>query len=61
MRNGRKICMKQCFPKSIIRMKDVTTLNAKVVNIAFTPQGHTYIWMKAHYGVDNFRENMDYI
>lgn len=42
-------------------MKDVTTLNAKVVNIAFTPQGHTYIWMKAHYGVDNFRENMDYI
>lgn len=25
------------------RMKDVVTLDAEIVNITFTPQGHTYI------------------
>jgi hypothetical protein len=44
VRNGRKICVKQCLPTNISRMKDVATLDAKVVNITFTPKGYTYIY-----------------
>jgi hypothetical protein len=29
---------------NMARMKDVTTLDAKVVNISFTPQEHIYIY-----------------
>jgi hypothetical protein len=44
MKNGHKIRMRQCLPMIIARMKDATTLDAKVVNISFTPQGHIYIY-----------------
>jgi hypothetical protein len=43
VRNGHKICVRQCLPTNISRMKDIATLDAKVVNITFT-QGHTYIY-----------------
>jgi hypothetical protein len=44
VKNGHKICVRKCLPTNISRMKDVATLDAKVVNITFTPQGHTYIY-----------------
>jgi hypothetical protein len=44
IQNGCKLCVKQCLPTNMFRMKDVTTLDAKVVNINFTPQGHIYIY-----------------
>ncbi len=40
-RNGCKICVTQCLPTNMFRMKDVVTLDAKVVNITFRPEGHT--------------------
>jgi hypothetical protein len=43
-RNGCKICVRQCLPTNMFRMKNATTLDAKVVNITFTPQRHTYIY-----------------
>lgn len=44
IQNGRKLCVKQCLPTNMFKMKDASTLDAKVVNINFTPQGHTYIY-----------------
>ncbi len=44
VRNGCKIRVRECLPANMSRMKDVVTLDAKVVNITFTPQGHTYIY-----------------
>jgi len=44
MKNGCKICMRQCLPMNMAMMKDATTLDAKVVNISFTPKGHIYIY-----------------
>jgi len=44
VRNGFKIRVRECLPANMSRMKDVVTLDAKVVNITFTPQGHTYIY-----------------
>jgi hypothetical protein len=43
IRNGHKIHVIQCLLVNMFMMKDVATLDAKVVNITFTPQGHTYI------------------
>jgi len=43
VRNGHKIHVIQCLLINMFTMKDVATLDAKVVNITFTPQGHTYI------------------
>jgi hypothetical protein len=40
-KNGCQICVRQCLPTNIFRMKDVVTLDAKVVNITFTSEGHT--------------------
>jgi hypothetical protein len=44
VQNGCKLCVEQCLPMNMFRMKDTTILDAKVVNITFTPQGHTYIY-----------------
>ncbi len=44
MKNGHKIRMRQCLPMNMVRMKNAITLDAKVVNISFTPQGHIYIY-----------------
>jgi hypothetical protein len=44
IRNECKTHVKQCLLTNMSRMKDVATLDAKVVNITFTPQGHTYIY-----------------
>jgi len=41
MKNGHKICIK--FAINMVRMKDVATLDAKVVNVTFT-HGHDYIY-----------------
>jgi hypothetical protein len=40
-RNGCKICVRQCLPTNMFRMKDVVALDAKAVNITFTPERHT--------------------
>jgi hypothetical protein len=42
MKNGHKIHMK--FAIIMVRMKDVATLDAKVVNTTFTHEGHNYIY-----------------
>ncbi len=44
MKNGCKICTRQCLLMNMARMKNATTLDAKVVNISFTPKGHIYIY-----------------
>jgi len=44
MKNGHKIRMRQCLPMNMARMKDATTLDAKVVNISFTLQENIYIY-----------------
>jgi hypothetical protein len=44
VQNGFKICVRQCLPMKMSRMKDAVILDGKVVNITFTPQGHTYIY-----------------
>jgi hypothetical protein len=44
VRNGHKIHVNQCLLVNMSRMKDVASLDAKVVNITFTTQGHTYIY-----------------
>ncbi len=43
-RIGCKICVRQCLSMNMFRMKDVVTLDAKVVSITFTSQEHTYIY-----------------
>ncbi len=43
-RNGCKICVRQCLSMNMVRMKDVVTLDVKVVSITFISQGHTYIY-----------------
>ncbi len=44
VKNGCKIRVRECLLANMSRMKDVATLDGKVVNIIFTPQGHTYIY-----------------
>jgi hypothetical protein len=44
VRNGRKIHVKQRLLVNMSMMKDVANVDAMVVNITFTPQGHTYIY-----------------
>jgi hypothetical protein len=44
MKNGCKIHTRQCLPMNMARMKDVTTLDVKVVNISFTLKRHIYIY-----------------
>jgi hypothetical protein len=44
IRNECKTHVKQCLLTNMSKMKNVATLDAKVVNITFTPQGHTYIY-----------------
>ncbi len=44
VQNGRKLCVKQCLPTNMFRMKDATHLQCQGVNITFIPQGHTYIY-----------------
>ncbi len=43
VRMGHKICMRQCFSTNMFTLKNVATLDVKLVNIPFTPQRHTYI------------------
>ncbi len=40
-RNGCKICVREWLPTNIFKMKDVVTLDATVVSITFTLEGHT--------------------
>jgi hypothetical protein len=44
VQNGHKICVRQRLLMKMSRMKDLVTLDGKVFNITFTPQGHTYIY-----------------
>jgi hypothetical protein len=43
-KNGCKNCVRQWLSTNMFRMKDVVTLDAKVVSITLISQGHTYIY-----------------